>query len=584
MVFQSINDYYNYLEQDASVRFSIEATSALIMLRDSSFNIKEKDDCSFELLITEVSFFNGNICGRVKHQNSDQFFDVKLLDHNLEYLKARAEAVVNPKYKAKYNHILWESSVKHILYAKIAVDNYFFNLNQLIYPLSDNLSNNIFESTFKNLFLLTKKINYRHEEVIRFFESFLESTNINGMKKCSLMQFIVEKGKLNKSELETLFNYALNAYNNVSYPELLEYYLNLLINISQRLNIPQKPYYINLGNHFIATANWEIDAFIQYHYYQKAMAAFQKADDKSNIEITSNLIERTKNKLDFKSHKFEYENDLLQAHWDQLRNFISSLIHHGTSEQIFDTLASDIGILPPAESLNEEIKSSLMELITVTNFDINRNVTSSKKAGFNTYHLFLTNFTMRSISLIFKQGFLIGKITFDSLIDYLKTQTWFGKDDTDINEISRGFNWLELLSPGIKSFFDQSKVDIEDKTNSSTGYILAVDSIVLKFEGIIRDFSKKLGAQTIEKKEHNTSERISFDKLLENEKLLQIIPKDDIAFFKYLFTENGLNLRNNIAHCFYKETQYSAGLMFLLITALLRLGNYSFENSIKNNP
>jgi hypothetical protein len=106
---------------------------------------------------------------------------------------------------------------------------------------------------------------------------------------------------------------------------------------------------------------------------------------------------------------------------------------------------------------------------------------------------------------------------------------------------------------------------------------LAIDSLVIKFEGLLREFSRAIGAQTIEIKENGTEERISFEKLLENKKFKNLIPEDDIALFKFLFTSAGMNLRNNIAHCFYKTKNYSPALMFLLIAALLKLGNYKFD-------
>ena len=56
-----------------------------------------------------------------------------------------------------------------------------------------------------------------------------------------------------------------------------------------------------------------------------------------------------------------------------------------------------------------------------------------------------------------------------------------------------------------------------------------------------------------------------------------MIPEDDIAFFKFLFTSNGINLRNNVAHCFFTTKNYTSAVMLLLIVALLRLGNYKFE-------
>jgi len=85
-----------------------------------------------------------------------------------------------------------------------------------------------------------------------------------------------------------------------------------------------------------------------------------------------------------------------------------------------------------------------------------------------------------------------------------------------------------------------------------------------------------IGAQTIEIKDDGTEERIGFEKLLDNEKLKTLIPEDDIAFFKFLFTSKGMNLRNNVAHCFYKTKNYTSDVMLLLIVALLRLGNCKF--------
>jgi hypothetical protein len=89
------------------------------------------------------------------------------------------------------------------------------------------------------------------------------------------------------------------------------------------------------------------------------------------------------------------------------------------------------------------------------------------------------------------------------------------------------------------------------------------------------------GAPTIEIGKNGTEERINFDKLLDSEKLKAMIPEDDIAYFKFLFTSQGMNLRNNIAHSFYKTSNYTSAVMLLLIVALLRLGNYTFQTNDK---
>jgi hypothetical protein len=102
----------------------------------------------------------------------------------------------------------------------------------------------------------------------------------------------------------------------------------------------------------------------------------------------------------------------------------------------------------------------------------------------------------------------------------------------------------------------------------------------MKFEGVLREFSNLIGAQIIEAQESNTEMRINFDKLFENEKFISAVEEDDIAFFKFLFTSKGLNLRNNIAHSFYTPKDYSVSLMWLLICAFLKLGDYEFKDKI----
>jgi hypothetical protein len=51
-----------------------------------------------------------------------------------------------------------------------------------------------------------------------------------------------------------------------------------------------------------------------------------------------------------------------------------------------------------------------------------------------------------------------------------------------------------------------------------------------------------------------------------------------MLLFDYVFSnEGGLNLRNNIAHCFYSENEYHPDKMLLLLAVLLRLGKYNIK-------
>jgi len=60
--------------------------------------------------------------------------------------------------------------------------------------------------------------------------------------------------------------------------------------------------------------------------------------------------------------------------------------------------------------------------------------------------------------------------------------------------------------------------------------------------------------------------------------ILQYFNEDDRLLFEYVFSDKGgLNLRNNVAHSFYKENQYQPDEMLLLLAVVLRLGKYNIK-------
>ena len=308
------------------------------------------------------------------------------------------------------------------------------------------------------------------------------------------------------------------------------------------------------------------------------MTEYKKAGNSGKVEETSVLMEQSKN--DIKLHsivtEFKDEDGYLKDYFDNLENKIDGLVEKWSSEAIFQWLAMSNEIFPKAELLDKKEESSFLDLVTTINFDINQNINKGNKNRSNQYLFHIKIFSMRHLWLFFTKGIKNGKISSKTLIDYLRQNTWY-KYIFNSKE-QKGFDWIELLSPSLCSFFVYFENDIKNNKFDSKDYILSIDSLVLKFEGLLREFSRSLGAQTMETKENGTEARISFEKLLENPKVLAIIPENDIALFKFLFySEYNINYRNNIAHCFYKTENYSPEIMLLLIVALLKLGNFDFD-------
>jgi hypothetical protein len=107
-------------------------------------------------------------------------------------------------------------------------------------------------------------------------------------------------------------------------------------------------------------------------------------------------------------------------------------------------------------------------------------------------------------------------------------------------------------------------------------FVLCIDSLALKFEGILRDFAKIIGASSqVHSKGWNREAYI--EDLLEDEKVKSYFNEDDLLLFKYLFTSQGKNIRNNVAHAFYKYHHYKPELMILIIMAVLRISKYQVK-------
>ncbi len=115
-------------------------------------------------------------------------------------------------------------------------------------------------------------------------------------------------------------------------------------------------------------------------------------------------------------------------------------------------------------------------------------------------------------------------------------------------------------------------------TNKINNFILAIDSMTIKFEGALRDFIRLCGGNTTTSKKGVLVEQV-LEELLENHTTKNYFSNKDIELFKYAFTQKGKNLRNNVAHSFMQFSDYTWEAVMLVFLCILRLGKYTLEET-----
>lgn len=343
MNFQNLDEYYDYLEKDNNFQYlDLNTYKYITTLRDKTVDENTKKLCSYELFFADFSIENGIHIPKFQI-GSNAYPTLELFDDNFDYIKVRASSVKNPKYKAKYNHLLWLSPKKHIDFAEQAIENYLLLLQSSSFSVDDSLQCYSFENYYKNLFVLCQTVKYKKDEVIEYFVSLLESNKLNDFTNYSLMEFIVENGKkIDSSLTQTFFDYSNKSLVKLD-SRVLESYLNLLVILSQKLKLPTNEFHEKLGDYHISQLKKEKNkGFVAHHYYTNALEEYKKANNKEKIEQTAVLLEQAKKTIDLKKVSFELKdekiNEALNKWWDFTKKKVDYLMENGNDKEIYEYL------------------------------------------------------------------------------------------------------------------------------------------------------------------------------------------------------------------------------------------------------
>ncbi len=610
MEFNSIEEIYMHLETDVeNINRSWELTSAMRRLGDKITDSNEKEKIQWECFVFDFYLQNGEVKPMQSSTKKDGTIYTypsfnEFGDNGFEYLKKRARSVNSDFLIARYNQILWNSCAphKHQDQAKAATDAYIRILKN--FNCVKESKNDRWDclEVMKNGVKVAVQSKYRIDDFKEIIKSWLfEEGKFPDDLKVFILDFMLDTPSFKKSDFENTLRLveelgAAHSQKATDYFVTKEIYETGL-KIAQRTGSDIKIWNERIGDAIIKMADHRMDdetRIVPLGLLKEAIPYFKSAGlDKKVKEVEQRYFELKK---ELKLTKIEVP--LNEKASEELRNYFSvktEKLMEQEPDDIFGYLLLGTDIFPRKQWLTERAMNrteTFLDFARKMRFDINNNVSAPRDGNdskvnekiFETYHYYISMTVLPFLHRIFIEGIKKEKITFESLVKFIYNHTWLGQELTDYDSGGEPikYNWLSVIAPSLNEYFVQTESALKSN-NPYTNYIMPIDSLTLKFEGVLRDFAGLLKIPTTVTGKGNVLREKYIEELLSDETVQQYFDEDDLLFFNFLFVaKDGMNLRNNIAHCFYRFSSYNFQIMHLLICAFLRIGKYKIRREAIN--
>ena len=566
----------------------------------------EADKAQWEIHFLSFVLKEGKIGPEWTQYENGQVFvypHLDLFDETIyEYLITRLDATNHPKLKARYAHILWCSPKKHKKFAKIAIDSYFKLIS--IYEQGCDNDERFLDQEFSeaiiNAYSIARQICDNVEEIKLELRRLVQKFSLSAVLSVGdLIQFMLEpkKGFVTK-DFDGLENVCWQiAEHFTDDRQTAIEFLELGEVIDRKFNKQSYPWIQQIAQHYEAQMKlFEKGPNVALFFCMRAIENYKRIRDEEKVNELEQRYSELKDSMVFGT--FKKEIDLTET-LKEYREAAKKLIKNESPEEIIQYLILGKDLLPTyheiEKSMQEQIKKSplfhnLQKVVLDQSVNATQHFVSEKeKKYFGILSGYKSQLELANIHLIrvaFCEAILQNKLTFDVLIDFIKKYCWYGQNLSKQlpNDQTFTYNWLNLIAPALNEYFRQMDFFFADPTRNFPNFVLSLDSLTLKIEGIFRDLCQLSGIAVSHQTKDNSGRNIVHEKdinaLLHEDAIKKLFDEDDLLFFKFLLIEkSGYNLRNKIAHSLMSFQEYDCDHMHLVIVALLRLGKYDFTRN-----
>ncbi|CCG53049.1 Protein of unknown function [Flavobacterium indicum GPTSA100-9 = DSM 17447] len=576
-----ITDFYNSLENLQSLNiWNIQKE-----LKNSERIENWDDKVIIERKVLSFNLNNGQLLSnsQITDLNGKIINNIHFSEIEIIYLKNRLNTTLNFWLKSRYSHILWQIT-KHKEFAEKAIDNYIETIKTI-------KANEVRELSIlvSAIFYISRKSKIKIDE-----SKELASELINELPywlKGIIVNEILTQNYFTKNELVNISEKIINwiELDNPNSHFTNKNNLEIAVKLFDKIQKPKEPIYKLLAKNedLILNQHPNDEDFVKITTIGNKASYLKKAKDKKNLEIVLKEYNRLKQKVKLKKISIPLDDKGTKLFNDYLKIKSESILKlPNESILAYFSVNEDILVDPihNTKIAEDSIKKSVYHLFSTTTFDINsnhKNLNDKEKLEKQKIDNYIISHNIHCYSLflkVFVNGVICGKINYYKIYEYLEEHTWFGEKfkrsiSTDLDDDS---TWLSMLAPGIHNLFSQFELSILMNTNKINNFILAIDSLTLKFEGALRDFIRLSGGNTTKDNQGELKEQL-LDELLDNPKIKEYFSVKDIELFKNTFTNKGRNIRNNVAHSFMVFSDYNLQIALLIFFCILRLSKYKFN-------
>lgn len=492
--------------------------------------------------------------------------------------------------------MLWRSpaGVKSRTFAVQAVDAYFECIALYLAQFeidhhADNMSKAF--DIFETLVLLVAEIKEKVVELKSLAGTLLYDTEcIPFYVKHSIIKCMLEAKQVFKPvDFANTIALLDSEYKKVSEDSALWIfsYIETCLTVARKTKSNLKIWFERLGDLLSAKAESETESernWIKNDMYSSALSAYKSSGNVEKRKRIEQAIFELKPFITLPLIRVERSNELLknfEMRHKVIRASCEALLKEDP-DFIYDSLIAGWYYPPIAhfQDVAKDKKYAYEDFLTLVEYDRNKNVrkraeTHTDRKFNDLYHHAVESVTLQYFYFIFVPGIRSGHLTYENFLAYLRKYTWLGKPYMKKNMGGHEFivDWIMLITPAIVEYFVQVQSWQWGKGYSPI-FILCIDSLTLKMEGMLRNFAEQMNISTTVAGKSGTQEAY-IHHVLDNPSIIEHFDEDDLQYFKYLFAnEGGVNLRNNIAHSYYHFYDYNLDKMHLLLGALIKIAKF----------